>query len=399
MATINGTGGDDIITPDQTDPALQTTDDADTVDGGGGDDTIIGGGGDDTLDGGDGSDLVSGGDGADTFLMSGGSSEDEDGLFGGEGADIFTVDEEDGVNGDIYIDGGVGDDQIDAGFVGSTGTITVNISSGGGTDTIIGFEFGKDQLYIGDIDPETIVIEDIGSPGGPPFINEFKITVPGVGVFTVNDPNIFADVTIDQVKASFVTSDDYTPPVDPLCLTAGTRVATPGGEVAVEDLQIGDLVETRDHGPQPVRWIGRRTCDGRGRFAPVVIRKGALGNWRDLAVSPHHRMAVGGARAQALFGAAEVLVAACDLVDGDRIHHDRRARVDYVHLSFDRHEIIFAEGCATESLNPLAEDLDAFGAAAREELLEIFPDLRVRDGDRWLPARPALSTAEARLLS
>jgi hypothetical protein len=38
---------------------------------------------------------------------------------------------------------------------------------------------------------------------------------------------------------------------------ANTLVRTPAGEVAVEDLKIGDLVQTNDGLSVPLRWIGR----------------------------------------------------------------------------------------------------------------------------------------------
>ena len=46
------------------------------------------------------------------------------------------------------------------------------------------------------------------------------------------------------------------------CFTPGTRIATPSGLRTIERLQQGDLVVTRDHGPQPIRWVGQRTLSG-----------------------------------------------------------------------------------------------------------------------------------------
>jgi len=49
-----------------------------------------------------------------------------------------------------------------------------------------------------------------------------------------------------------------------ICFTPGARILTPQGERAIETLKVGDLVVTRDNGPQLIRWIGRRTVEGRG---------------------------------------------------------------------------------------------------------------------------------------
>lgn len=45
-----------------------------------------------------------------------------------------------------------------------------------------------------------------------------------------------------------------------VCFTAGTMIATPDGERAIETLKVGDLVETLDNGPQAIRWIGGARC-------------------------------------------------------------------------------------------------------------------------------------------
>ena len=396
MATITGTNGDDEINPGQSDPSLQTTSGDDTVDGSNGNDTIDGGAGNDTLTGGQGSDTVSGGAGNDVITNSSTSNGDFDALFGGDGVDTITVGSG---NGDAYIDGGDGDDIIDLGNTSSSGSTILNISSGVGNDTVTGFNFGSDEMYIGSIDPNTITINDLGTAENPwgPWTNVFEITVPGVGTFSVTDDRTYLDVTVQDVLDSFLSFPDYTPPVDPACLTLGTLVMTDQGERPVEALKVGDLVLTRDHGVQPVRWIGVRSMPAMGNLAPVVIGKNALGNARALSVSPCHRMLVSDARVEMLFNEGEMLVAAKDLIDGDRIYRKQGGMVTYVHLAFDQHEIIFAEGIATESLQPFAEDEEAIGTEAYAELLSVFPELESK-GRVFDAARPMLSSHEAVLL-
>ncbi len=167
-------------------------------------------------------------------------------------------------------------------------------------------------------------------------------------------------------------------PPPPPCFVAGTRIDTPRGARAVEDIRPGDLVETRDRGPQPVVWAGRRTVPGVGAFAPVRVAAGALGNPRDLWLSPAHRVLVQGPRAELLTGHAEALVPVHLLADGGRIARAPCARVTYVHLMFAGHEIITADGLPCESLWPGDAALAGFGAAARDEILALFPEIAAR---------------------
>jgi hypothetical protein len=181
-----------------------------------------------------------------------------------------------------------------------------------------------------------------------------------------------------------------------ICLAGGTLVATPAGPRPIESLARGDLVETRDAGAIPIRWIGSRRVVGRGALAPVRIRRGALGNRRDLWVSPNHRMLLTGARAEILFGEAEVLVAAKHLVNDGTIRVVPRPAIDYFHLMFDDHQIIFAEGCATESLYPGGEALKGLSEESRREILDLFPELE-GDVSLGLLSRYELNRAEARV--
>ncbi len=183
-----------------------------------------------------------------------------------------------------------------------------------------------------------------------------------------------------------------------ICFAKGTRIRTPNGDVAIEHLQIGDRVVTLDHGPQVIRWIKATTVPGRGAYAPIRFRAGTLGNLRDLIVSPNHRMLVDTARAELLFGTSEVLVPAKALVDGKGVEIAPVDEVTYIHLMCDAHEVIYAEGAATESFHPGQYTLGAFEEDTRAELFALFPELR--DYSKPMPlARPLLRPVEAQLLA
>lgn len=189
-------------------------------------------------------------------------------------------------------------------------------------------------------------------------------------------------------------SDD--PPSLP-CFTAGTRIATPGGPRAIEDLRVGDRVSTADHGDQIIRWIGARQVAGIGAFAPIRFEAGAIGNLRPLRVSPQHRLLISGWHAEMLFGQSEVLVAAKHLVNETTIRPDPTRTVTYLHMIFDRHEIVFAEGVPTESLHLGTVAMGALDCAARDEVLSLFPELDRGTGPAT--ARRCLTGWEGRLIA
>ena len=140
---------------------------------------------------------------------------------------------------------------------------------------------------------------------------------------------------------------------DMMCLSfgRGTMITLANGaQTPIEKLAPGDMVLTRDHGPQPLRMLGRASLRARGSFAPVVILAGTLGNSGDLIVSQHHRMFLYQRRRLPGLPSAELLVQARHLVDDDRVFIRDGGAVDYFALIFDRHEIIYAEGIPAESL-------------------------------------------------
>jgi hypothetical protein len=192
------------------------------------------------------------------------------------------------------------------------------------------------------------------------------------------------------------------------CFTPGTLIATPRGEVPVEDLVPGDRMVTRDNGLQDIRWIGRRTLDwtalvGNPHLRPILIRQGSLGHdlpEHDMMVSPNHRILVTNERTSLMFNENEVLVAAKHLID----HHDVKA-VDslgttYLHVMCDRHEVVLANGIWTESFQPSDYTLKGVGNSQRQELFELFPGLKTSGGrEDYISARRTLKREEALLLN
>ena len=191
-------------------------------------------------------------------------------------------------------------------------------------------------------------------------------------------------------------SGDFVP-----CFVDGTPILTPSGPRPVGSLHPGEMVDTLDHGPQPLRWVGSREARARGAAAPIEIAP-APGAGRfagPLRVSPHHRMLVAGWRAELCFGAEEVLVPAKALVDGDTVRRAPGGRVRYWHLLFDRHEIVWAAGHRAESLYLGDMTRAALDPAARAEIGALRADARVIRATRMRPARPFVTCREGRMLT
>tara|TARA_B110000967_G_scaffold63843_1_gene65749 strand:+ start:73 stop:369 length:297 start_codon:yes stop_codon:yes gene_type:complete len=69
-----------------------------------------------------------------------------------------------------------------------------------------------------------------------------------------------------------------------------------------------------------------------------------------LLVSPDHRLFVYQRQDKLGAGRSEVLVKVRHLVNGDSVYRHDGGFVDYFQLLFDKHQIIYAEGIAAESL-------------------------------------------------
>ena len=194
---------------------------------------------------------------------------------------------------------------------------------------------------------------------------------------------------------------------DVICFVKGTMIVIVSGPRAVESLVAGDLVMTRENGPQPLRWLGHARVSPAAlaaapRLRPIRIRAGALGAGKpesDLLVSPQHRILVNSRIAARMFGSAEVLVAAKQLLglDGIEVAQDL-ASADYYHLLFDNHEVVFANGAEAESLFTGPEALKTLSPEALAEIMTLFPELAQPDHVAT-PSFPVASGRAARKLA
>jgi len=302
------------------------------------------------------------------------------------------------ISGNVRANGGADEVTITGSTVGGV----VAAGSGGDTVTIQGSTVGNVRLGGGNDTLDFIassVDGDIRGGGGNDSLNLPDGTV-------INDAT-FGTITVTAGGSYSLSSGTFTLPSGIVvtyasmeggtgfpCFTRDTWIETPQGPRRVQQLAVGDEVLTQDNGPKPIQWIGQRrlnTADihQNRNLRPVTISAGALGHnlpRRTLSVSRQHRMLVQSKIAMRMFGVTDVLIPAIKLVALPGIFVDDRCdSVDYFHLLFDQHEIIFAEGAPTESLYTGPEAMKAISPAARQEILHLFPEL----GDLDYELKPA----------
>uniref|UniRef100_UPI004047EFCA Hint domain-containing protein n=1 Tax=Yoonia sp. TaxID=2212373 RepID=UPI004047EFCA len=209
-----------------------------------------------------------------------------------------------------------------------------------------------------------------------------------------------------HIKAT-LRRTDHTHPGGVICFTPGTMIMTPDGVRDVACLSEGDHVQTADNGSTEVLWLGQRRISGARLQAipaltPVRLRAGALDKDvpdAGLLVSPDHRIVLRGPQARALYNCDEVLVTARDLINDHSIIRDHSLReVTYIHMMLPQHEVVFANGVATESFHPAAAELSAMDEIEEGRLYDRLPDLRGDMQNYGAYARRVLSDSEAAIL-
>ncbi len=420
---IGGDAGADLIYGGAGNDSLYGNADDDTIYGGIGNDILFGQGGNNTLFGEEGNDTLAGGNGF-ADLIEGGIGDDlviatsgADTVDGGEGTDTLqayigvetlannmnvTVDENgngsatiNGVNGGTFTSF---ENFVAAEVAGQNDTITFSTATG--FDSITGIAPGASGVFTSD--EGTIV--PFGGAGQPTY-GELVVAIQS-GTYGRGTISITGGDEAGQV-GGITFSNFETINISVTCFTRDAMIMTDNGEVRIEDLTEGDYVQTVDNGLQQIKWIGSQKLSAADlganpKLKPIRIAAGALGCGlpeRDLIVSPQHRMLVRSRIAQRMFGQPEVLAAAKQLLalDGVDVMHEC-TEIEYFHFMCDRHELVIANGAATESLHTGPEAMKSLPQKSRQEILSIFPDLLDVDYSS-IAARMLLSGRQARQLA
>lgn len=221
---------------------------------------------------------------------------------------------------------------------------TVSISSGFLNGDTLGF---ADQNGISHaFDSGTGLLTLSGSAS----IAEYELALQSITYSFSGDPTNGGTDTSRSI--SWVVNDGasdsttVTSSVSTLCFCVGTHIATPSGEVPVEQLVVGDLVLTLDGREVPIRWIGTGqsllVAGQRSESTPVIVRAHALDHGIphcDLRITKGHSVYLEG-----------VLIPVENLINHHTILWDDEARsVVVFHLELDSHEVLLANGAPAES--------------------------------------------------
>ena len=260
---------------------------------------------------------------------------------------------------------------------GAAWLVAGNVAGLGSGQVIAGFA-SSDTIQLSGLN-ETIV--SFGSD---------MLTLTGDAAVTLNIQGQFS--TSSFVATQVAGGTDITAP----CFAAGTRLAAPRGEIAVEHLRIGDTVMTAQRRRQLIVWIGRRSIDCSRhprphQVWPVRICAGAFGAGkprRDLLLSPDH----------AVF-CDDVLIPVKHLINGSTIQQIELPVVEYFHIELARHAIVFAEGLPAESYLDTGDRANFANGGILAVMHPDFAD-RVREAAGCAPtmiAGDALEAVRARL--
>jgi len=335
---VLGTNFSDTLIGDTNANLLNGSRGNDSILGGDGNDTVIGGEGTDTLDGGGGTaDLASYANVSGTInasLITGVAQ--GAGLFGAGSDQLFGIEGLIGTNSNDTL---VGNSAVNT-LMGGGGSDSL---SGGGGNDLLDFGAGNDQFqWVQGVTTGSLTL--IGGDAGNDFLNLGGGW--GVGPGTGNDWINYQRTVGPETVTMFTQGWESI-----VCFAEGTRIVTPSGEDAVENLRAGDMVLAMRDGQagfEPLRWVGfmdvavPRNATMAAKTAPILIKVGAIAASmpaRDLRVSPDHAMEVDGH-----------LIPAKHLVNGSSIIQETWCRrVRYFHLELEAHGLLLSEGTWSES--------------------------------------------------
>jgi hypothetical protein len=285
-------------------------------------------------------------------------------------------------------------DQDDDGFVldddtpnGSSDFISYDTGAGPTTIALDSTSTYNVSVLLGDDTTISGSVSIIQAANGDVFVFDH-------GELSLDNINV-QSITVNFLVSSFHTGYDTSHSVENssvVCFVAGSRIATPEGDIAVEDLRPGMLVTTLDHGAQPVRWVNRTAHLKPNRNAPIILERGSLGPGtpvRKLRVSPQHRILLRSAIVKRMCGTSQVFAAAKHLLSVPGVTQALGfLPVQYHHFACANHEVVFANGAPVETFFAGAQALATLSDTSLRRLYHQIP--LTQTGATPEPAQPFL---------
>ena len=140
------------------------------------------------------------------------------------------------------------------------------------------------------------------------------------------------------------------------CFLKGTKISTPSGDRLVQDLRIGDEVQTLAV-RKTIKWIGyNKFTKEEGRawhdsVMPIRVARFAIDDHTphcDLYLSPWHSIFLNQALIPVMY-----LINEATIAQGTP---SELSALEYYHVELDTHEVIYAEGALTESFGGTNRD-------------------------------------------
>ena len=142
--------------------------------------------------------------------------------------------------------------------------------------------------------------------------------------------------------------------VEPICafpkIGEGAKILTPSGYVDIASLRLGDLVTTKDNGPQPIRWITERCLPVVGALRPKRIFAPLYDVKQELTLGANQRILFEREDMEYVLGCRSGLARVADITSSSYLVDVKDcATIWYYGLLFDDHEVIDVNGCFCES--------------------------------------------------
>jgi hypothetical protein len=162
----------------------------------------------------------------------------------------------------------------------------------------------------------------------------------------------------------------------------GSLMSTPLGDVAVEDLQPGDALNTSTGEPAKILWIGSSTfvpADPERRMPLIRIMADTFGPSRPssfLTVGPSARLLQTPHHLRGETNGTQLFTLASEFVDGvNVIEVCPPTPVRMFHLCLDRHAAIKVGGMEMETYHPGSAAIRSVSHPMRELFLSMFPHI------------------------